>query len=178
MNEFKLCTIDQIEQFSNASPLVEFSKSTGGDDAERYARINSVLKRFDYHQRNKRQRGLLPRYLRQTSGYSRPQMARLVAQWHTNRLDDVPLRTRCPAPAAPSTRKHTSIDIELLVEMDKASEDVCGPAIVRLLKRAYNAYGDTRYERLATPSSSHWCNLRKRTGYQAKRVIFTETARV
>ena len=78
MNESKLCTIAQIEQFLNASALVEFSKSTGGDDADRYAHISRVLKRFDYHQRNKRERGLLLRYLRPTSGYSRPQMTRLV----------------------------------------------------------------------------------------------------
>ena len=175
MNESKLCTIEQIEQFLNASALVEFSKSTDGDDAERYAHISRVLKRFDYHQRNKCERGLLLRYLRHTSGYSRPQMTRLVAQWHTNRLAGVPLRKRYTAPAAPFTRKYTSIDIELLVEMDKANEDVCGPAIVHLLKRAYNEYGDSRYERLATLSSSHLYNLRKRAGYQAQRVIFTKT---
>ena len=48
MNESKLCTIEQIEQFLNASALVAFSKSTEGDDAERYAHISRVLKRFDY----------------------------------------------------------------------------------------------------------------------------------
>ena len=32
--------------------------------------------------------------------------------------------------------------------MDKANEDVCGPAIAHLLQRAYRVYGDTRYERL------------------------------
>ena len=175
MNESKLCTIEQIEQFLNASALVEFSKSTDGDDVERYAHISRVLKRFDYHQRSKRERGLLLRYLRHTSGYSRPQMTRLVAQWHTNRLACVPLRKRYTAPTAPFVRKYTPIDIELLVEMDKANEDVCGPAIVHLLKRAYHEYGDIRYERLATLSSSHLYNLRKRTGYQAQRVIFTKT---
>ncbi len=37
MNESKLCTIQQIEQFLNASAPVEFSKSTDGDESERYA---------------------------------------------------------------------------------------------------------------------------------------------
>jgi hypothetical protein len=34
------------------------------------------------------------------------------------------------------------LDIELQVEMDRAHEDVCGPAIAHLLQRAYRDYGD------------------------------------
>lgn len=59
--------------------------------------------------------------------------------------------------------------------MDRAHEDVCGPAIACLLKRAYSLYGDARYERLATLSVSHLYNLRKSSGYQAQRMSFTKT---
>lgn len=59
--------------------------------------------------------------------------------------------------------------------MDKANEDVCGPAIAHLLQRAYSVYGDTRYERLSTLSVSHLYNLRKSSGYQTLRVIFIKT---
>jgi DNA-binding Lrp family transcriptional regulator len=59
--------------------------------------------------------------------------------------------------------------------MDRANEDVCGPAIVHLLERAYSVYGDARYGRLATLSVSHLYNLRKSAGYQAQRVRFTKT---
>ena len=76
MNESKLRTIEQIEQFLLASSQVEFTKF--GDDATRYEHISRVLKRFDYPRCNKRQRGVLLRYLRHTSGYSRAQMTRLV----------------------------------------------------------------------------------------------------
>ena len=62
-NEPKVCTIEQIEQFLNVSLLVEFSKSTGRNDAEPYAHVSRVLERFNYHQRNKRERGLLLRDL-------------------------------------------------------------------------------------------------------------------
>jgi transposase InsO family protein len=173
MNESKLCTIEQIEQFLKASTLVEFSAH--GDDTERYAHISRVLKRFDYPQRNKRERGVLLEYLRHTSGYSRPQVTRLVAQWRANRLAALPLTKRHHAPGAPFARKYTPIDIELLVEMDKANEDVCGPAIAHLLRRAYRDYGDTRYERLSELSVSHLYNLRKSAGYQSQRRSFTKT---
>ena len=80
-------------------------------------------------------------------------MARVegVVEWRLHL--DVAKRYR--APAAPFARKYTASNIELLVEMDRANEDVCGPAIGHLFKRAYNTYGDKRYERLVKLSVSH-----------------------
>jgi len=173
MNESKLCTIEQIEQFLLASADVAFTAFAG--DLERYAHSTRVLNRFDYFHCSRKDRGVLLRYLQHTSGYSRAQVTRLVAQWHDNRLARVPLVKRYRAPAAPFARKYTTLDIELLVEMDKAAEDVCGPAIIHLLKRAFHEYGDVRYERLSKLSSSHLYNLRKSTGYQALRVSFSKT---
>ena len=173
MNESKLCTIEQIEQFLIASADVAFTAC--GDDLERYAHISRVLNRFDYFHCSRKDRGVLLRYLQYTSGYSRAQVTRLVAQWHNNRLARVPLVKRYRAPAAPFARKYIALDIELLVEMDKAADDVCGPAIIHLLKRAFHDYGDVRYERLSKLSSSHLYNLRKSTGYQALRVSFSKT---
>jgi len=173
MNEERLGTIEQIEQFLSASAAIEFSAS--GDDAERYGHISRVLKRFDYPRRSRRERGVLLRYLEHTSGYSRAQVTRLVTRWQRNRLAEVPLVKRYGRPAVPFARKYTPADIALLVEMDKANEDVCGPAIAHLLQRAYRAYGDPRYERLATLSVSHLYNLRKSAGYQMQRKHFTST---
>ena len=173
MNETRLDTIRQIEQFLSASATIEFSAS--GDDSERYAHISRVLKRFDYPRRTKRERGLLRRYLQHTSGYSRAQVTRLVTRWQGNRLAAVPLAKRYHAPTVPFARKYTLADVKLLVEMDKANEDVCGPAIAHLLQRAYRTYDDPRYERLADLSVSHLYNLRKTAGYQAQRKSFTST---
>jgi hypothetical protein len=49
MNETRLCTIEQIEQFLNACTQVKFSKSR--DDSERYNHISRALKRFGYPRR-------------------------------------------------------------------------------------------------------------------------------
>jgi hypothetical protein len=176
MDESQLRTIEQIEQFLDGSAEVAFTAH--GCDLERYAHISRVLKRFDYPRCSKHERGVVLRYLQHTSGYSRAQLTRLVKQWHGNRLASVPLVKRYRAPAAPFARKYTALDIELLVEMDKAHEDVCGPAITHLLKRAFSTYGDKRFERLAKLSSSHLYNLRKSAGYQRLRVSFTKTQAV
>lgn len=173
MNDSKLRTIEQIELFLSSSIEVEFSMH--GDDPARYAHISRVLKRLDYPRRNKRERGVVLRYLQRTSRYSRSQLTRLVTHWRANRLATVPLLKRYRAPSAPFKRKYLAIDIELLVEMDKANENVCGPATAHLLKRAYQDYGDERYVRLATLSVSHLYNLRRSAGYQSQRAHFTKT---
>ena len=175
MDETKLRTIAQLQEFLAATPEVKFAGAAGDDHTQRYAHISRVLKRFEYLQCGKHDRGVVLAYLRRTSGYSRPQVTRLVARWQENRLAGVPLSKRYGAPAAPFARKYTGVDVSLLVQMDRAHEDVCGPAIAHLLRRAYTVYGDPRYERLADLSVSHLYNLRKSTGYQAQRSSFTKT---
>jgi len=175
MNETRLTSIAQIEEFLRANAVIEFLP--GGDDAERYAHISRVLRRFDYAQRTRRERGILLRYLRLTSHYSRAQLNRLVARWYANRLAPTPLRKRFQAPRVPFARKYSMADVALLVEVDRAYENTCGTAITHVLKRAYQA-GDMRFERLADLSVAHLYNLRKSTGYQNRRASFTKTRAV
>jgi transposase InsO family protein len=159
--------------FWRATSEVEFSGYE--NDLQRYAHLSRVLKRFDYPRRNKRERGVLLAYLRRTSGYSRAQLTRLVSRWHANRKAAAPLLKRYSAPLAPFKRKYLAADIALLVEMDKANGNVCGPATAHLLKRAYQTYGDKRYKRLASLSVSHLYNLRKSAGYRTQRTHLTKT---
>ncbi len=151
MDETRLRTIEQLQEFLRATPEVAFTAPPAGSaaDDQRYEHISRVLARFDYPQRNKRERGVVLAYLRRTSGYSRAQLNRLVARWAVNRVAQTPLLKRYRAPAAPFARKYTAGDVALLVEMDRAHEDMCGPAIAHLLQRAHAVYGDPRYERLA-----------------------------
>ena len=178
MDESLLRTIAQLQEFLKATPDVEFTAHGGDSDRERYGRISRVLMRFDYPRGSRAERGVVRACLVRTSGYSRAQLTRLVTRWGDNRLGAVPLARRYRAPAAPFARKYSYSDIELLVEMDRANEDVCGPAIVHLLQRAWRVYGDARYERLAGLSVSPLYNLRKSTGYQSRRRHFTKTRSV
>jgi hypothetical protein len=69
MNETKLCTIAQLQDFLKATPQVSFSGIGEKDDIERYAHISRVLKRFDYPHRKKPERGVvlaLRQYLERT----------------------------------------------------------------------------------------------------------------
>ena len=50
------------------------------DDQGRYAWVEAVLRRFDYRQLGRRDRGPVTAYLQQLSGYSRAQLTPLVCQ--------------------------------------------------------------------------------------------------
>ena len=178
MDEAKLRTVAQLQEFLDATQEIKFTGAPGESDQQRYEHISRVLKRLAYTGLGKGERGVVLAYLRCTSGYSRSQVTRLVARWESNRLATIPLAKRYGRPAVPFARKYTSADIELLVEMDRANEDVCGPAIVHLLQRAFCVYSDQRYERLSKLSVSHLYNLRKSGGYQALRIHFTKTRAV
>ena len=178
MDEAKLRSIAQLQEFLDATQEISFTGTPGNSDSQRYEHISRVLKRFEYPGRSKGERGVVLAYLRRTSGYSRSQITRLVGRWEVNRLAQVPLAKRYGGPAMPFARKYTAGDVELLVQMDRANEDVCGPAIVHLLQRAFVVYGDKRYERLSKLSVSHLYNLRKSAGYRGLRMRFTKTRAV
>ncbi len=59
MDETKLRTIAQLQEFLDATQEVSFTGTAGDGDAQRYAHISRVLRRFDYPQRNKRERGVV-----------------------------------------------------------------------------------------------------------------------
>ena len=90
MNESRLRTIAQLQEFLDATSEVSFTGAARRDATQRYEHISRVLKRFNYGQRGKAERGVLLAYLRRTSGYSRTQITRLVARWDENRLATAP----------------------------------------------------------------------------------------
>ena len=76
MNDTQLSTFDEIEAFLAGTEAVEF---TFTDAAGRYAWVQATLIRFGYAKLGRRQKGLLGRYLRRVTGYSRQQLTRLGA---------------------------------------------------------------------------------------------------
>ena len=106
---------------------------------QRYRNVSTVVARFDYPRCSKAERGVVRAYLMRISLYSCSQLTRLMARCSENRLSAVPLAKRYRSPAEPFKRKFSVIDIVLMVEMARANEDVCGPAIVHLLQRACHA---------------------------------------
>ena len=138
--------------------------------AEAYDHIRAVLRRFPYERLNRAERGVIRAYLRKSTGFSRAQLTRLLAQHR----DTGPLRDRRRA-AKPFARRYTDADIRLLADTDELHEDLSAPAIRHLCRRQHEVYGDRRYRRLAGISSSHLHNLRRRRLYRSRRLRVART---
>ena len=76
MNDERLVTLPQVRQFIEGTAEVEFRRC--GKDEDRYRHIEDVLRRFGYARLKRADKGLLVRYLMRTTGYSRPQLVRLI----------------------------------------------------------------------------------------------------
>lgn len=171
MNETKLTTIGQVREFLAGTVDVYW---TAEDDKARYAFIRNVLSRFDYRRLARPDKGLIRVYLGRTSGYSRAQLARLIRQY----LDCGRVVQRYAKPQAGFARTYTEADVRVLSETDALHCTLSGLATKKLMERAYQVFGDTRYRRLALISVAHLYNLRKKAGYQRHRQVWTKTRAV
>jgi transposase InsO family protein len=170
MNETRLCTLEQLQAFLQATALVQFSPAEGED--ARYAHIEAVLKRLGYRRLGRKHKGLALRYLIRTTGYSRQQVTRLVRQFREGGA--IPAKRYRP-PAQGFARTYTASDVALLAETDALHNGLSGLATRHLMQRALVVFGDTRYARLARISVAHLYNLRGATGYRAHRQHWTKT---
>lgn len=169
MNEAQVRTVEQVRQVVAGTQALEFRRAE--DDEGRYAWIESVLRRFDYRQLPRAQRGPVLGYLQHLSGYSRAQITRLVARW----TDGKRLVKEYRAPEHAFARRYTSADVALLVEVDRAMDTLSGPATKCVLRRQRDVFGDARFQRLGSISVGHLYNLRNSAPYRAQRVVLSKT---
>lgn len=168
MKEDRLVTLPQLRQFVEGTAEVEFRRC--GKDEDRYRHIEGVLRRFGYARLKRTDKGLVVRYLMRTTGYSRPQLVRLIKRARAGSL-----KKGYRAPAHGFARRFTDADVAPLAATDTLHGTLSGPATRHLMQRALATYGDVRYARLATISTAHLYNLRRRTGYTERRREWTKT---
>ncbi len=168
MNEDRLVTLSQLQQFVEGTTEVEFRRC--GKDEGCYRHIEGVLRRFGYARLKRADKGLVVRYLMRTTGYSRAQLVRLI-----KRARGGALKKGYRAPTHGFARRFTEADVALLAATDTLHGTLSGPATRHLMQRALATYGDARYVRLATISTAHLYNLRRRAGYTERRQEWTKT---
>ena len=167
MEEAKLRTLEQIKAFLDGTSEVSFRVPKEG----RNPFIERTLKRFGYAPLGRIDKGVLLRYIERMTGLSCQQVIRLVRQYRKDgKLSEQPC-----APKQGFTYRYTAADVALLAEMDVLHSTLSGPATKKLMERAYQVFGDPRYERLAGISVSHLYNLRGSKPYLNKRRHWTKT---
>lgn len=168
MNIENLTTIDALESFLQGNQAVAYSVL--GDKTERYQFIRKTLVKFSYLTRCKREKGVIRGFLSKISGYSKPQLTRLIQQY--TRSGQIKWQPCCNNGF---TRRYTADDIKLLVQTDQHHDTPCAQAVKKLCERAHQVYGETEYQNLANISVSHIYNLRASEGYQKQRRFFEKT---
>ena len=163
-----LQTLEQIRAFLEGTEALNFD-APARESA--YDWITAELRRFGYLRLSKSDKGLVRRYLEKVTGISRAQMTRLIQQFR----DHGQIRDRRGPPAKPFAKRYTQADIRLLAEIDALHGTLSGPATRKLCERAYEVFGDVRYQRLAGISNGHLYNLRHSQTYQRKRGTVDKT---
>ncbi len=169
MNEAQVRTLEQVRQVVAGTQALQFRAAQ--DDAGRYAWIEAVLRRLEYRQLKRAERGTVLIYLQRLSGYSRAQVTRLVSRWMSGKT----LLKNYRRPEHAFARRYTAGDVALLAEVDRAMDTVSGPATACVLRRQRDVFGDARFERLGSISVAHLYNLRNGASYRAERVVLTKT---
>ena len=169
MNESKLETIEQIQEFLTGTADVTFS--IPADESTLRAFVATVIRRFSYFSRSKGQRGVLIAYMRRLTGYSRQHLSRLLAQYRDTRS----LKPLVRASRTSFARQYGPGDVALLAETDSLHDTLSGPATKVLLVRAFTVFGDARFARLSQISVSHLYNLRASEPYRKRRLLWRGT---
>ena len=167
MNDQQLATLAELQAFLDGTATVVFAVAPD----ERYDFIARTVRRFGYRHLPRAGKGVVLRFLERISGYSRQQLTRLVKRG----AERGPLAKRYRASRTSFASTFTSADLRLLAHTDTLHGTLSGLATKKLMERAYGVFGDARYQRLATISVAHLYNLRRRSGYQRHRQVWTKT---
>jgi transposase InsO family protein len=167
MNNTEAMATERINDFLKASTEIDF---VGQGRREVYEWITSTLVEQEYFTLRKKQRGTVRALLSKLSGLSMPQITRLIRRYHTD--GEIPVqsgsRRRFPL-------KYTVQDLELLIGVDRAHQQLSGPATRRIIEREWHVFGKREYANLAEISASHLYNLRHSVGYRRRAAEFTQT---
>lgn len=168
MDERSIKTIADIKAFLAGADKAHLRLH--GSKDEIYAWVERALKRFRYPALSKKEKGVVRSYLIRLSGYSRQQITRMIARYresgHVRRWHRTTNGFQC---------KYTREDKMLLAEVDRLVDSSSGTAVKIYCQRAYEQFGDIRFERLASISVSHLYNLRESKIYKRCRKVYRKT---
>ena len=167
MNDGQLQAVEQVRQFLEGTEVIDFRGVTA---REKYSWIEEVLIRFKYHLLKRAEKGVIRRYVRKVTGYSRSQVSRLIAEYkRTGQLKKMEYRRhRFP-------RRYTLSEVELLARTDELHGWLSGPATKKVMEREYEIYGHAEFGNISRISIAHLYNLRRSNTYRNATRRFVRT---
>jgi transposase InsO family protein len=167
MDDDRVQTIEQAKQFLAGSEALDFG---GVSVEERYQWIQTVLVRFKYYQLKRAEKGVIRRYIKKVSGYSRAQVSRLIREYNQRgQLRKAQYKRRR------FLRSYTTADIALLARTDELHDCLSGPATKKIMEREWEIYGHSDFRNICRISIAHLYNLRQSHLYRRITKRYTRT---
>lgn len=167
MSTTQIPTLEQMEAFVSGSLPLDFRCT---DRLEAYQYIQQVAVSLTYLRLSKPHKGLVRSYLAGVTGYSPAQLSRLLGQYKATGRVVVGQRSQ-----PTFTPRFNRDDIIELARIDDLHGRLNGAAVVQILKREYELFGNKACERLSTISCSHVYNLRTTNTYKRRAIHYTKT---
>lgn len=157
MNDSEITTVAEIRTFLTASIGLQFR---GKRKKEVYEWIEDVLVKFEYLSVKKKHKSIIRKYLKKMTGYSKPQLNRIILQYKKTGTIVVATYERHTF-----TTRYSTADIVLLAKTDELHDFPNGALIKRALERMHSIYGKQEYENISHISVMHIYNLRQSPAY-------------
>jgi transposase InsO family protein len=167
MDDSKWLSLEQIRAFLTGAEPVEFAAL---GRKEIYGWVEQMLVGHEYARKGKADKGLLRRYVEKMTGLSRAQVTRLIAAYVATGRVRVTAYQRHRF-----TARYTRSDVDLLAYVDKAHDNLSGPATRRILEREYQVHGIAAYERLARISPAQIYRIRATAAYRKRNATYEPT---
>jgi hypothetical protein len=167
MDDSEATNLEQIRAFLAGSGEVRFA---GQHREEVYGWTERTLVRQQYAGLNRREKGMVRRYIARMTGLSRSQVTRLI----TGYADSGQVKARVYQRRKFATR-YTKSDVELLAYVDKSHGNLSGPATKRILEREYGEYGQAAYQRVAGISVAQIYRFRNSAAYRKRNTSYQPT---
>lgn len=167
MNDSRIVSIPQIREFIKVAKGITFRGSTR---KEKYRWTEDVLNKFRYFSLKKRDKTIVKSYIMKMTGYSDPQVTRLIAK--KKKIGKI---MACLTKRNKFFRIYTTDDVALLIETDNAHSRLSGPATRHVFQREYEMFGRKEYKKLKNISVSHIYNLRDTRQYKSNTLFFEKT---
>ena len=167
MNDSHIISITQIKELLKITNSIKFKSVSR---KERYQWIEQVLIRFRYFGLNKKEKGIVRKYIIQMTGLSKSRLTKIITR-----------KKKFGKLWLGSTRKHrfprkyTSEDMGLLIKTDNVHNRLSGPATRKIIEREYLVFNREKFKNLKDISSSHIYNLRSTRQYQSHSLTIKKT---
>ncbi len=164
---FDNCT--KLDNFLRASKGLIFS---GGNKKAKYEWIKDLLNRVRFRHLSKKERGIVREYIGKVTGYSVPQITRLLSKYISGKLFVKEYQRHR------FITKYSASDIAFLAKTDNAHSRLNGVATKAIFQREYLTYHHLEYEKISKISVAYIYILRGSMFYQTHSLTFKNTQAV